>query len=265
MGQRFMSDFDGTEGVRRRQQTRLAVSRNAWIEPLGAQREPYYEQRLLLTLAWVAEKPVEHEDGVEWHFTWAKPAPTELRGGVVLPDWDIYLGRHQIPFEEKCKEIDDCLSHWRYGLVCNCCAGQFDGGKQCKACEFAVGFHRCAHNPDFLLWRKSSGEVFSKMRRIAGLDLYIRYIYIYIYILHIHNGGAQTNAKQASKNTLEHHPCGHRNIPNSQPATYTFVDSASVSRTTLWLRFGQRRGSKERSGTRSLSSGLRAELDWGER
>ena len=156
MGQRFMSDFDGTEGVRRRQQTRLAVSRNAWIEPLGAQREPYYEQRLLLTLAWVSEKPVEHEDGVEWHFRWAKPAPTELRGGVVLPDWDIYLGRHHISFEEKCKEIDDCLSHWRYGLVCNCCSGQFNGGRQCKACEFAKGFHRCAHNPDFLLWRKSS-------------------------------------------------------------------------------------------------------------
>ena len=169
MGQRFMSDFDGTEGVRRRQQTRLAVSRHAWIEPLGAQREPYYEQRLLLTLAWVAEKPVEHEDGVEWHFTWAKPAPTELRGGVVLPDWDIYLGRHQISFEEKCKEIDDCLSHWRYGLVCNCCAGQFDGGKQCKACEFAVGFHRCAHTtPIFYSGVKARGRCFRKCAGSLG-------------------------------------------------------------------------------------------------
>lgn len=117
-GQRFMSDFDGTDGARRRQQTRLAVSRNAGIVPLGAQRESFYEQRLLLTLAWFCpEKPVQHEDGVEWLFRWAKPPPTELRGGVVLPDIDLYLGRHHISFEELCKETDDALSHWRYNLV----------------------------------------------------------------------------------------------------------------------------------------------------
>ena len=160
IGQNFPSDFDGTDGVRRRLNTRLAVSRNAFIQPLGGQREPFYEQRLLLTLAWFCpEKAVEHEDGVEWHFRWAKPSPAELRGGIVLPDYDLYLGRHEISFEEKCKEIDDCLSHWRDNLVCRCCAGHFTDGKQCDACKFAVGFHRCGHperDTDALLWRKSS-------------------------------------------------------------------------------------------------------------
>ena len=139
-GQRFVSDLEGVGGVRRRVQTRLAVNRNAWIEPLGSGREPFYEQRLLLALAWYCdEKPERHEDGtVEWHFRWAKPASSELRGGVVLPDFELFLGRNQISFEEKCKEIDECLSHWRYGLVCSCCAGQFRDGKQCIACEHAV-------------------------------------------------------------------------------------------------------------------------------
>ena len=88
-GQRFVSDLEGVGGVRRRVQTRLAVNRNAWIEPLGAGREPFYEQRLLLALAWYcAEKPERHEDGtVEWHFRWATPASSVLRGGVVLPDF----------------------------------------------------------------------------------------------------------------------------------------------------------------------------------
>ena len=80
IGQLFSSDFDGTDGVRRRLDTRLAVSRNAFIHPLGDQREAFYEQRLLLTLAWFCpEKPVQHEDGVEWHFRWAKPSSAELR------------------------------------------------------------------------------------------------------------------------------------------------------------------------------------------
>ena len=64
-----------------------------------------------------------------------------------------------LTFEEKCKEIDDCLSHWRYNLVCRCCAGHFRDGKQCDACKYAVGFHRCGHadrDTDTLLWRKSS-------------------------------------------------------------------------------------------------------------
>ena len=159
-GQCYPSDFDGTEGVRRRLNTRLAVSRNAWIEPLGNQRVAFYEMRLLLTLAWFCpEKPVQHEDGVEWHFRWAKPSPTELRGGVALPDIDLYLGRHHISFEKLCQETDDDLSHWRYGLVCRCCAGHFKDGKQCEACTYAVGFHRCGHSErdtDTLLWRRNS-------------------------------------------------------------------------------------------------------------
>ena len=160
VGQTFATDFDGTAGVRRRLNTRLAVTRNAWIEPLGTQREAFYEMRLLRTLAWFCpEKPVQHEDGVEWHFRWAKPSSAELRGGVVLPDIDLYLGRHHISFERLCQETDDSLSHWRYGLVCRCCAGHFKDGEQCGSCKYAVGFHRCGHpdrDTDTLLWRKNS-------------------------------------------------------------------------------------------------------------
>ena len=160
IGQLFTSDFEGTDGARRRLDTRLAVSRNAFIHPLGDQREAFYEQRLLLTLAWFCpEKPVQHEDGVEWHFRWAKPPPSELRGGVALPDIDLYLGRHHVSFEKLCQETDDLLSHWRFGLVCRCCAGHFKDGKPCEACKYAVGLHRCGHSDrdtDALQWRKSS-------------------------------------------------------------------------------------------------------------
>lgn len=175
VGQCFLSDFDGTDGVRRRQQTRFAVNRNAFITPLGAEREKFYEQRLLLTLAWFCpEKPVRDDDGVEWHYRWAKPLASELRGGIVLPDIDIYLGRHPISYEELCKETDDRLSHWRYGLVCNCCAGQHRNGERCVACQFAVGFHRCGHPDratDTLLWRKGSlfGGVLDIQRLLFNL------------------------------------------------------------------------------------------------
>ena len=77
----------------------------------------------------------------------------------MLPDIDLYLGRDQISFEALAKETDDRLSHWRYGVVCNCCAGQYARGEQCEACKYAVGFHRCGHPDrvtDTLLWRKSS-------------------------------------------------------------------------------------------------------------
>ena len=161
MGQRFFSDFAGADGVRRRQQTRLAVSRNAGLEPLGNEREAFYEQRLLLVLAWhCPENPVVHEDGkVEWHSRWAPPRPHQLRGGVVLPEKDHYLGRHHVSFEALCHEIDDELSSYQFGLVCSCCAGVL-GEKKCKACAHAaIGLHRCA-NPnrgtDCLLWRRGS-------------------------------------------------------------------------------------------------------------
>jgi len=73
-GQRCASSMKHVEGLRRRNQSRLAVSRVATIEPFCATREKFYEQKLLLGLPWYCEAPPSTrlaEDGqvlVDWTF-----------------------------------------------------------------------------------------------------------------------------------------------------------------------------------------------------
>ena len=46
-GTKFPSRVQGLEVLQRRRQARLGVSRLPFLEPLGAKREPHYEQRLM--------------------------------------------------------------------------------------------------------------------------------------------------------------------------------------------------------------------------
>ncbi len=83
-GQRYASSIKHVEGLRRRHQSRLAVSRVATLEPLCASREKFYEQRLLLGLSWYCEAPPNTRlagDGqvlVDWTFIWTPPPAPEL-------------------------------------------------------------------------------------------------------------------------------------------------------------------------------------------
>lgn len=138
----------GIDGARRRQQTRLAVSRTPFIEPLADKRESYFEQKLLLGLPWFCDSPPQTlEDAVVWKFRWSPPASTSLA------PIELVLG--SVSFEEKCSEIEAEFCRPEHNLICQCCAGELQG-KVCDACKYAVGFHRCFHDSEFMRWRKGT-------------------------------------------------------------------------------------------------------------
>jgi len=139
----------GIEGARRRQQTRLAVCRTPFIEPLADKRESYFEQKLLLGLSWFSDSPPQAlEDGsVVWKFRWSSPESTSLE------PIELVLG--SVSFEEKCSEIEKEFCRPEHHLICQCCIGELQG-KVCGACKYAVGFHRCFHDSEMVRWRKGT-------------------------------------------------------------------------------------------------------------
>ena len=150
----FKSTGPGIEAVRRRKQSRLGVSRTAFITPLGESREDYYEQKLLLTLPWFcASSPVKDADGTaERKFIW-QPPPPELLFDVSLPTKELRLtDRPKVLFEHLCQSYEkEICSH--SDLICACCEATTS---VCKSCCHAVGFHTCENKPDKLRWRKQS-------------------------------------------------------------------------------------------------------------
>ena len=151
----FPASAPGVDNVRRRRQARLAVSRVPFIEPLADKREAFYEQRLLLGLAWFCpEPPKEQADGViVWRFFWEPPTDEQL-GGVQLEPQELCLGKEAISFEHRCAVFERRLCQNEYGLICPCCAEE-SPDIVCNACKYAVGFHKCAQT-DHLRWRKGT-------------------------------------------------------------------------------------------------------------
>ena len=140
------------EGMRRRRSTRLGISRLPFIEPIGASREQFYEARLLAVLPWYcSEKPCE---GV-WTFR------CDFPDVVDVPPATLKVGEGiAVSFEQICADLDKqfCGSC----TPCACCSAEQD--ERCRACQYAVGFHRCcrAGVPEQIVWRKGSlhgGEV----------------------------------------------------------------------------------------------------------
>jgi len=139
----------GIESARRRQQSRLAVSRVPFIEPLADKREAYFEQKLLLGLPWFCATPPQmcEDESMVWKFHWTPPE------SVHLPAIELTLG--SISFEEKCAEIEAEFCRPQHNLICKCCAGELQG-KVCNACQYAVGFHHCQREPTHTQWRKGT-------------------------------------------------------------------------------------------------------------
>ena len=137
----------------------LAISRHSILEPLADTREAFYEQRLLLGLAWHCpelmpsrESGPERETHVTWHFLSVPPRREDL-GGVAQPV-ELYLGHHApLSMEEKCHEIERLYSE---SFACACCAMELPS--VCPNCAHAIGFHRCV-NPDgdnAVRWRRGT-------------------------------------------------------------------------------------------------------------
>ena len=153
---RFNASMKHVEGVRRRNSSRLAVSRTGMIEPLTATREKFYEQRLLLGLPWYCDSPPSSRlagDGrvlVDWTFVWQPPPETDLDPKVLV------LGPEQgVSFETLCSELEKEFCRRSHDLVCECCLLETDGQK-CKSCMHCIGFHRCLKDEANLRWRKGT-------------------------------------------------------------------------------------------------------------
>jgi len=146
-GSKFPSRAAGVETASRRKQSCLGVTRTATLQPIGASREDFYEQRLLLTLPWRCEDgPASNAAGQEWCFLWDPPsdgpAPVELR----------ICDKPTQSFEKICKDIELNICSFP-DIICACCA--VAESEVCKSCRFAVGFHLCEKKPDQLLWRRN--------------------------------------------------------------------------------------------------------------
>ena len=163
-GQRFASSMKHVEGLRRRHQSRLAVSRVATIEPFCASREAFYQQRLLLGLSWFCDAPPTTrlaEDGhvlVDWTFVWRPPPASEL--GATLDPQVLVIGPDRaVSFEKRCAEIEKEFCRRQHNLICDCCLLQDTDKHKCKACRYCTGFHRCFNaslDTGKLRWRKGS-------------------------------------------------------------------------------------------------------------
>ena len=163
VGQRFPSCIKGLDVLQRRKQGRLAVNRIPFLEPLAAQRESYYEQKLLLGLPWHCgeDQPVKLPCGkLEWHLQ-------SLTSEVVL---ELVLSPDTaVSFEDECKRIEHLICQVPY-IVCKCCTADHDDRK-CKRCLHAVSFHTCENCPESRLWRKGSlyGEHADYQRMIFNM------------------------------------------------------------------------------------------------
>ena len=146
-GQRYASFIKHVEGLRRRHQSRLAVSRVATLEPFCASREKSYEQRLLLGLSWYCAAPLSTRlagDGqvlVDWTFMWTPPSAADL--GATLEPQVLVLGPDRaVSFERICADLEKEFCRRKHKLICACCALEKEDHK-CKACRYCTGFHRC--------------------------------------------------------------------------------------------------------------------------
>ena len=151
----FPSAAIGVEASRRRKQTRLAVSRIPFIEPLADQRETFYQQKLLLGLAWYCARTPEDlgSSKARWHFQWDPPTESQL--GVHLQPLDLALGTETISFEQHCSMLESLFCRKEYNLICHCCLEESGNNLVCDSCKFAVGFHRCEHHAK-IRWRKGT-------------------------------------------------------------------------------------------------------------
>ena len=158
-GKRYFSRMRGVPSAKRREHSKLAVSRYWQPEPIGNTREAYYQQRLLLALAWFSDSApalVVADSGkqaVHWTLKWARPASLARRA---LPDITLQIssvGSTDFSYEERCCHFESLFSSSRF--VCKCCDGEVGQGP-CDACRFAIGFHVCPESGTEHRWCRNT-------------------------------------------------------------------------------------------------------------
>ena len=158
VGNRYRARCGGVPGARRRLHSRLAVSRTPNLEPIGGQRENFYSQRLLLTLAWYCDQVpeacvVEGKPSTRWNLKWCQPFTLAGRG-VPPITLQVATKGSTFSYEERCHYYETVFSSTN--LVCQCCAEEIPAAP-CDACRYAVGWHVCPRASDGVhRWRRTS-------------------------------------------------------------------------------------------------------------
>ena len=148
-GTRFPAIFPGVLGARRRQDSRLGVSRIPSLDMAGAGREAFYQQRLLLSLAWWCSTPVEtvsinDKEALQWTFHWSPPLPHNIGGVKMEPEiiQIVNIPEKGFSFEMLCKQLEKKFGASELGLVCECCDTGYSNNT-CESCMYCTGWHRC--------------------------------------------------------------------------------------------------------------------------
>ena len=147
LGTHYPSTQKCVPGCKRRSNDRFGCTRIPFIEPIGASRERFYEQKLALSLAWYCDDipKVEADGSAIWRFRWDPPRGIDMTGGEVL-----VIGKNTIAFEVLCNRLEERFSDFN----CECCA--LDSCEStCRSCRHTTGWHRCQAT-DRLRWRKGS-------------------------------------------------------------------------------------------------------------
>ncbi len=151
----FLSVCKGVPGCKKRNAHRLGVSRLPFIECIGAQRESFYESKLLIALPFFcpcSPEAVEGAECQEWLFR-AEFDPADF-GGKEIDPVVLGLGHDPVSFEMVANEPETRFSGMELDIVCACCTEERFGGP-CPQCQYAVGMHRCT-NYSHKVWRKGS-------------------------------------------------------------------------------------------------------------
>ena len=128
VGKRFAARCPGVPSAKRRMYSRMACSRVPSLEPIGESREHFYQQRLLLGLAWYTDVTpalitVNGKRAVQWDLKWSMPASLARRG---LPSITLQVATATsgsgFSFEERAHHFETVFSSGEFGLVCPCCA-----------------------------------------------------------------------------------------------------------------------------------------------
>ncbi len=149
----FPSSMPGCPGSRRRHDSRLGVSRPPQLEPSGDGREDFYQQQLLMGLAWWSPAPPQNvaiagKEAIEWVFVWTPPS-AEYIGGASLDQETLKVATvpTSFSFEHFSKALEVKFCDPELGCVCACCARSAGSSGSCRSCRFSCGWHRCRADP----------------------------------------------------------------------------------------------------------------------
>ena len=158
-GTQYPAILKGVPGCKRRSNDRLGCTRVPFIEPIGASRERFYEQKLALGMSWYcAERPkVEADGSCTWTFQWDPPRGVDVSGESLV------IGKNSIAFEVLCNHLEEKFSEHN----CECCALD-QQSSTCPSCRHALGWHKCQHSSSHV-WKK--GTFHAGVLDVCGLGL----------------------------------------------------------------------------------------------